>query len=559
MNPTTSRAQDVIICHLCDKPAQRFCNNCQANLCLGCVSKHIHDHESLGHDIVSFTNRKIRLVFNECEIHPGQRCEVHCQQCHTPVCVMCILGKHKNHEAVDLSSIVENKKKMIEEEIEEIEAKIVPKFKKRNAELNALIDTVKTEFTKMKEKNESLRKIWHQEVDDIFDKAGNLINSMQNLKIASITKHQNDIESKIPEMSQTVQQLKKVLKSNKASEINDLESKLKEYRDFQTDIEVDLPSLIEKTNKGKEIQIEIDSMKATLTQIYPSQQADDVPVQQADDAPYNSSTELLDKAKETATISTQYHQLWSVACVGTEVWISGFNGIISRVDMKGVVQETINVTNVQWPNDISMTKQGELIFSKSLDRTINIVRDGRIERLFTVPEGWEPCRLHCTRSGHILVSMHCGDKLKNKIVKYHMQTITHEIDRDENGKPIFYDGIFKLYVTENTNEDICVSDVNAYSLVVVDKTGRVRFRYDGTPAKTERFFDPRCLVTDSFGHIILTDNNNDCLHILDRNGQFLRCVDNCGLDRPFGLSVNNEGRLLVGLPTGKIKVIQYLK
>lgn len=140
-----------------------------------------------------------------------------------------------------------------------------------------------------------------------------------------------------------------------------------------------------------------------------------------------------------------------------------------------------------------------------------------------------------------------------------MQTITHEIDRDENGKPIFDDGIFKLYVTENTNEDICVSDVNAYSLVVVDKTGRVRFRYDGTPAKTEKFLDPRCLVTDSFGHIILTDNNNDCLHILDRNGQFLRCVDNCGLDRPFGLSVNNEGRLLVGLPTGKIKVIQYLK
>lgn len=406
MNPSTSRAQDVIICHLCDKPAQRFCNNCQANLCLGCVSKHIHDHESLGHDIVSFTNRKIRLVFNECEFHPGQRCEVHCQQCHKPVCVMCILGKHKNHEAVDLSSIVENKKKMIEDEIEEIEAKLVPKFKKRNAELNALIDTVKTEFTKMKEKNESLRQIWHQEVDDIFDKAGNLINSMQNLKIASITKHQNDIESKIPEMRQTVQQLKKVLKSNKASEINDLESKLKEYRDFQTDIEVDLPSLIEKTTKGKEIQIEIDSMKATLTQIYPSQQADDAPVQQADDAPYNSSTELLDKAKEIATISTKYQQLWSVACVGTEVWISGFNGIISRVDMKGVVQETINVTNVQWPNDISMTKQGELIFSKSLDRTINIVRDGRIERLFTVPEGWEPCRLHCTRSGHILVSMH---------------------------------------------------------------------------------------------------------------------------------------------------------
>ena len=86
MATSTSWAQDVIICNLCENPALRFCNSCQTDLCLNCVGKHLHESESLSHDIVSFQHRKIRLVLPECKFHPGQRCEVHCQQCHTPVC-----------------------------------------------------------------------------------------------------------------------------------------------------------------------------------------------------------------------------------------------------------------------------------------------------------------------------------------------------------------------------------------------------------------------------------------------------------------------------------------
>jgi sugar lactone lactonase YvrE len=59
--------------------------------------------------------------------------------------------------------------------------------------------------------------------------------------------------------------------------------------------------------------------------------------------------------------------------------------------------------------------------------------------------------------------------------------------------------------------------------------------------------------------IIVADYNNACLHILDQNGQFLRCVDNCGLVNPDGLSVDSEGRLWVGLHDSEVKVIQYTK
>ena len=73
-------------------------------------------------------------------------------------------------------------------------------------------------------------------------------------------------------------------------------------------------------------------------------------------------------------------------------------------------------------------------------------------------------------------------------------------------------------------------------------------------------FDPRGIVTDDLSQIIVADFNNDCLHILDTNGHLLKCVDDCGLVEPNGLSLDSEGKLWVGLEkTGEIKVIEYLQ
>ena len=73
-------------------------------------------------------------------------------------------------------------------------------------------------------------------------------------------------------------------------------------------------------------------------------------------------------------------------------------------------------------------------------------------------------------------------------------------------------------------------------------------------------FNPGDIITDALSQIIVTDIFNNCLHILDQNGQFLRCVDDCGLEKPLGLSVDSEGRLWVGLlKKREIKVVQYLE
>ena len=310
-------------------------------------------------------------------------------------------------------------------------------------------------------------------------------------------------------------------------------------------------------HQGKELILEIGGYRAMLKLMSPPSSSADI------SRVTTGIVKLIDQVSVIATIPTNYKPLAGVVCVGgSEAWTYGQNKTITHIDMHGAVRDTVSTTCLNWPNDISVTRGRELIYSDSNSRTVKIVLDGKSETLITTPQGWRPERLSCTKSGDILVHMYqrTGLQSKNKIISYQGQNVKQEINKDGQGNPIFKDGDYSVYISENNNGDVCVSDSNAYTVVAVDKTGKVRFRYDGSPAMREMRFSPGDIVTDAWYQIIVTDIDNNCLHILDENGQFLRCVDDCGLERPHGLSVDSEGRLWVGLlDSGEIKVIKYLE
>ena len=98
-------------------------------------------------------------------------------------------------------------------------------------------------------------------------------------------------------------------------------------------------------------------------------------------------------------------------------------------------------------------------------------------------------------------------KYENKIIRYQGQRIKQEIYDDGQGNLIFTDGLRLLFMSENNNGDICVSDTDANTVVVVEKTGRVLFRYNGRPARRKEAFGPRNIITDAWSHIIVADYN----------------------------------------------------
>nr|XP_022302209.1 uncharacterized protein LOC111110130 isoform X2 [Crassostrea virginica] len=497
--------------------------------------------------------RKIQMALPECREHPGQRCEAHCNNCNQSACIKCILsGLHKGHAAEELSKTHERKVQKRIKETQLITTKIIPNYQKKDVEIETTMSEAKLECDHFGKENVRLKQMWHQEVDNIFDRVDTLSKSLLDKNLGPLRKYQEKIRNLIFEMTETVKQNEQILKANKVTQVNILSSNLKKYQEVPEKIMFKMPPHISNLIPGNEYGIGIGNFKATLL----------LKSNTTSTSVLSSSTtsqglaQLLDDPRLIATIHTDYPSVKSIACLGIrEAWISGSKDRIRFVDINGSVKNTIssNFPGECMPGDITVTKMGNLLFSNNSHEggTVKIAKNELVEIRIQLSSKMFSGGLCYTRSGDILVHIidDCFDgNTLHKISRYRGQKIVQEIETDEQRKHIFEPNTMETFVS-----------LILKPVVVLDRTGQVRFRYDGTPARSKQRFNPGCIVTDCLGQIIVTDSKNECLHILDQNGQFLKCLVGCSLEKPFGLSVDGLGRLWVGSSSsGKVRVIEYL-
>ncbi|XP_061177248.1 protein lin-41-like [Saccostrea echinata] len=162
--------------------------------------------------------------------------------------------------------------------------------------------------------------------------------------------------------------------------------------------------------------------------------------------------------------------------------------------------------------------------------------------------------------------MYGDDFTQSKIVRYSCsketkmtkEKLTIQFDDKDNSLFSMHD---TKYICENRNLDLCVADHDARAIVVVNQSGKLRLRYTGLYFTTKQEpFEPRGITTDSKSHILIADHSNECIHVLDQNGQFLRYIDNCGLRTPWGLCVDTIDNLIVSESSYRtVKKIRYKK
>ncbi|XP_061167821.1 uncharacterized protein LOC133176763 [Saccostrea echinata] len=286
--------------------------------------------------------------------------------------------------------------------------------------------------------------------------------------------------------------------------------------------------------------------------------------------------QLLDQPETVTTIDTGYTYLYNVACLSDEeIWTKGDNNTMKLYNInqgsllslrnlfnfniiRGSRLKSITTKSGYKPTDIAVTKSGDLVYTDYTDRTVSILRKEKIEEVIRL-QNWRPYSVCSTYSTELLVLIDSDDYSESKVVRYSGSTEKQTIQFDDQGKTLYSSGGYYRYITENKNLDICVTDYRAEAVVVVNQTGKLRFRYTGhTPAPKNKPFSPRGITTDSQSHILTADYNNECVHIIDQDGQFLRYID-CELNGPWGICTDTNDNLFVAqCMYRQVKKIKYL-
>jgi hypothetical protein len=308
-----------------------------------------------------------------------------------------------------------------------------------------------------------------------------------------------------------------------------------------------------------------ESASLPVTQVFSEKAASSFPVKRVNSKEIDCSfrmEQLLDTPRLSGTIDTGYELLYSVSCVNEEqLWTCGRDDVIKLFNLQGEILSSVQ-TKLGNVIDIAVTRDGDLVYTDYINKTVNIVKNNQIHSVITL-QGWEPGYVCCTAAGEFLITMRSEDYRQSKVARYTGSTETQSIQVDDQGRPLYSPGVFR-YISENRNLDICVADWGARAVVVVNQAAKLRFRYTGhaiagpNGRTRHKLFEPVGIATDSYGHILIADYRNNCIHFLDQDGQFLRYIQS--LCRPWDLCVDMRDNLFIAeRATAKVKKIHYLQ
>ena len=168
--------------------------------------------------------------------------------------------------------------------------------------------------------------------------------------------------------------------------------------------------------------------------------------------------------------------------------------------------------------------------------------------------GWLPYGITCNVSGHLLVCLLKDDQ--SKVVRYSSTgTLLQGIQYDSHCQPLYQ---WAWYIAENVNGDVVVSDFKKKMIIAVNSLGLNRYSYSGK----KRSSDLTSIATDSVGHVIVADFNDNAIHMLNQDGKFLRYIvpSGKGIDKPRAVCMIGDDELIVGeYMTGLAKIIKFME
>eukprot|EP00105_Crassostrea_gigas_P020312 XP_011439061.1 PREDICTED: uncharacterized protein LOC105336452 [Crassostrea gigas] len=581
-------AQHYLVCGTenCEKNCQFYCSDCHQPMCEQCRDEHQKNKKTKNHEVVLYKQRKRRIPVEQCKIHPTKDIDLLCEECQIPLCSKCTATKeHRGHVFSDLEIVFAEKVLQCQEEIYEIRNYFEPISQDLKIEIAEDVTEIKNIMegirTSMKAEAESVKRLvdtvtsdrikeadkieqslfqtlngQNQGIDDYINYLNDLIKSLNRyISPSNIEKLTLSLKSKsliirpVPETSKPVPPVfttgqytkEDVAKLLGRLTVPDTEPENRKIKPMET-----CSTQLKPTGKGGKQDREKSDVRQTLSMPFPVTKVRKYTVPGVDNV---------------------FHI--SLGKSGT-LWVSDWSGNLVQTDLQGNQLKKIQ-TSGEAKGYHAVTQDGDLIYTDKEKKVIKRIKPNntiytaiinkvinRITQDYTITEfietgDWQPISIHSSHiNGDILVGM-----IKNgegKVTRYNKTGAEiQNIQRDNKGQALY---ITPLYITENINGDVCVSDYGSDAVVLVDKSGQHRFSYTGQGSR----FTPHGICTDVLGHILVCDSISETVHLLDKDGQFfsLLLTSKQGVEYPRSMCVDDENNLWVGETSTTVPVFKYL-
>uniref|UniRef100_K1Q8S9 Tripartite motif-containing protein 2 n=1 Tax=Magallana gigas TaxID=29159 RepID=K1Q8S9_MAGGI len=564
-------AQHYLVCGIedCEKNCQFYCNDCHHPMCEQCRDEHQKDKKTKNHEVVPYKQRKRPLPVEKCKIHPTRNIELLCEECQIPICSKCTATKeHRGHAFTDLEFVFDEKVSLkCHEEIAKIRNYFDPISQDLKKEIAGDVTEIKKIMedirTSMKAEAESVKKI----VDTITSEKIEQVNKIEQSLLQTLNNQNQQIDDYINSLNDLIKRFYGYLSPSNIEQLTfALKSENFIIRPIPETSKPVLPVFTAGQHSKEDVakllgritvpntkpeNRKIKPMETVSTQLKPTGKQRKQDREKSDVKQTLSLSSSVTKVREYTVpgVNGVYHM--SLGKSG-RLWVSDDIGNLVQINLQGKQLQKIQTSGGSGYHTV--TQDGDLIYTDRDNKVINRITPDNTITEFIKTGVWRPLSIHSSHiNGDLLVGMRKDGE--GKVTRYNKTgTEMQSVQRDNKGQAL-YGG--PLYITENINGDVCVSDYDN-AVVLVDKSGQHRFSYTGQRSG----YRPYGLCTDVLGHILVCDDRSEKVHILDQDGQFLSLLltKQQGVYNPRSVCVDDENNLWVGQRnTNTVTVYKYLQ
>ena len=568
MEPT-ERAQDVVLCGNCPSHVSFFCITCLSKFCDNC--KILHEEKHVGHKIVPFSEKYDASIRpHMCKTHKDQTMQLYCKHCDASVCILCVITEHNGHRMATIEEQYKEDIKTHNKETDTIQLRLIPgtedslrKTRRNVTEFKDRVDEIRRNMTA---DAEYAKKI----INDRLEQNLKELNDVESKSLTYLSDQENFIQKFLDSLLGEVKQRQIKRDSNdhvgflmyrKEVGLIDMENKK-----VPEGIPIPLPTFERESKKELEFVLEEACGYLKSEEVLPISNksiryVDAPPMKHWKDDP----EVLLSFDVEQYLGDTR---LRHVCCTQQDtVWIANNQQNAVKIDSEGnfVEGKRMSTSTCFDALDIKADENGHLVVCASTPEPI-------IKRLSETGLKWplktrEVPHCMCYVSDMLVVLISVGTfttqyKLKTCYSDGTQGTKKAALDKRVQslleGKE--YDPDF---MTMNPlNKEIVISHSENRVLVGATLYGVFRFEYRGqNPGLRNQPFSPVGVAADKYGHVLVVDQNNACIHLLCSDGKFVLYIatPENGLTDPYSLSIDRKGRLWIGQRKSKnIKCLEYL-